>query len=190
VEGFAGLVNEALGIGIDNKEMGAGQMALRAAIVYLVTVAIVRMGKKRFMGKATAFDVILGIMLGSVVSRAITGNAPFLPTLAAAAVLLAMHWLMSGIALRAHWFGATVKGHAYPLVKDGTVDWKTMRHAHLTRHDLEEDLRRKGLTDLSQVAEAWLERNGDISIVKAKPPPEVIDVEVRDGVQTVRIRLG
>jgi hypothetical protein len=59
-------------------------MALRAVVVYVVTVIIVRLGKKRFMGKGTAFDVILGIMLGSIVSRAITGNAPFFPALAAA----------------------------------------------------------------------------------------------------------
>jgi hypothetical protein len=35
------------------------------------------------MGQGTAFGVILGTMLGSIVSRAITGNAPFLPALAA-----------------------------------------------------------------------------------------------------------
>jgi hypothetical protein len=32
-------------------------------------------GKKRFMGEATAFDM----MLGSIVSQAITGNAPLVP---------------------------------------------------------------------------------------------------------------
>src|SRR3954467_15198928 len=45
--------------------------------------------------RATAFDVILGIMLGSMVSRAIAGTAPFLPTLAASSTLLAVHWLFS-----------------------------------------------------------------------------------------------
>jgi uncharacterized membrane protein YcaP (DUF421 family) len=37
------------------------------------------------MGEATAFDVILGIMVGSIVSQAITGNAPLVPALAAIA---------------------------------------------------------------------------------------------------------
>jgi hypothetical protein len=35
------------------------------------------------MSKATAFDVIAAIMLGSIMSRAINGSAPFLPTLVA-----------------------------------------------------------------------------------------------------------
>jgi hypothetical protein len=38
-------------------------------------------GKKRFMGEATAFDMMLGVMVGSIVSRAITGNAPLGPAL-------------------------------------------------------------------------------------------------------------
>src|SRR5215218_7578653 len=70
---------------LDSKDLGAAQMALRAAVVYAAMVVVVRLGKKRFMGQATAFDVILDIMLGSVASRAITGNAPLGPALAAAA---------------------------------------------------------------------------------------------------------
>ncbi len=86
-----GMLRPALGLGLDSKELGPAQMALRAAVVYAAMVVVVRLGKKRFMGQATAFDVILGIMLGSVASRAITGNAPLGPALAAAGALLAMH---------------------------------------------------------------------------------------------------
>lgn len=96
-----------MGLGLESKDINVLQTGLRAAIVYLVTVLIVRLAKKRFMGQATAFDVILGIMIGSIVSRAVTGNAPLLPTLAATAVLLGMHWLFSGIAMRWHGFFAT-----------------------------------------------------------------------------------
>jgi hypothetical protein len=38
-------------------------------------------GKERFMGEATAFDMMLGIMVSSIVSWAITGNAPMDPAL-------------------------------------------------------------------------------------------------------------
>ncbi len=86
-------------LGLESEEVNVVQMALRAAIVYVAVVLMVRFLKKRFAGRATAF-VILGIMLGSIVSRAVTGNTPFLPALVAAAVLLGMHWLFSSIAMR------------------------------------------------------------------------------------------
>lgn len=49
-----------LGFGVESQDINSLQMALRAVVVYIVTVLIVRLGKKRFMGRATAFDVILG----------------------------------------------------------------------------------------------------------------------------------
>jgi len=185
-----GLLRFVLGIGLDNKEINALQMGLRAIIVYIVTVLMVRLAKKRFMGQATAFDVILGIMLGSIVSRAVTGNAPFLPALVAAAALLLMHWLFSGIAMRWHGFGGLIKGHSLPLVRNGQIDWEVMRTAHTTEHDLWEDLRGKGITDLKQVAEARLERSGQLSVTKAAQEPKLVEVNVAEGVQTVRIEIA
>jgi uncharacterized membrane protein YcaP (DUF421 family) len=111
------IVRAALGLGLESRDINVPQMGLRAAIVYVVTVLMVRVAKKRFMGRATAFDVILGVMIGSIVSRAVTGNAPFLPALTATAVLLAMHWLFSGIAMRWHGFGTVIKDKSRVLVR-------------------------------------------------------------------------
>jgi uncharacterized membrane protein YcaP (DUF421 family) len=185
-----GLLRLALGSGAEDRQITAAQMALRAVVVYAVTVVVVRLGKKRFMGQGTAFDTILGIMLGSIVSRAITGNAPFFPALAAAAVLVAMHWVLSGVASRWPGFGTTFKGRSRVLVRDGEVDWRAMRKAHMSERDLWEDLRGKGVARLEQVAEARLERSGELSVVQARREPRVVEVEVAGGVQTVRVELG
>jgi uncharacterized membrane protein YcaP (DUF421 family) len=107
-------------------------MALRAIIVYVVTLAIVRLGSKRLMGKATAFDVILGIMIGSVMSRGINGSAGLVPTLAGGAVLVALHGLFAVLAYRTSWFGDYVKGRPVLLVEDGRVRPEGMRAASLT----------------------------------------------------------
>ncbi|MBL0407651.1 DUF421 domain-containing protein [Microvirga aerilata] len=179
-----------LGLGLEGKDINFLQMALRAVVVYLVTVLIVRLGKKRFMGRATAFDVILGIMLGSIVSRGVTGNAPFFGALAASTVLLLMHWLFSDIALHWHGFGWLVKGRSVVLVRDGAVDEKVLRKVHVTEKDLWEDLRTKGISDLKQVAEARLERSGQLSVIKAKQEPKVVEVSVAEGVQKVRVEIG
>ena len=73
------LTRLALGLGDEAGEIGVAQMALRAVVVYAATVFMFRLGQNRFMGQGTAFDLILGIMPGSTVSRAITGTAPFFP---------------------------------------------------------------------------------------------------------------
>jgi uncharacterized membrane protein YcaP (DUF421 family) len=179
----------ALGLGLDAKELGAAHMALRAVVVYAVTLVFVRLAKKRFMGHATAFDVILGIMLGAIVSRAITGNAPFLPALAAGATLIAFHWVLSWASFRSHGFGNLVKGEARLLIRDGRPEREAMRRAHITEHDLDEDLRAEGLDDRGRVKEARLERSGKVSVVK-RAEPRVVEVRVEAGVQVVRVELA
>jgi uncharacterized membrane protein YcaP (DUF421 family) len=151
---------------------------------------MVRFDKRAFMGKATAFDVMLGIMVSSIAIRAITGNAPIVPALAATATLIALHSVLTAVAGRLHRFGEIIKGRPRVIVRDGHKDEAAMRIAHLTDRDLEEDLRRHGMTSLEGIAEARLERNGDISIIKSKREPKVITVAVVNGVHTVRIELA
>ena len=179
----------AFGAGGSSVHINAPQMALRAIVVYVATVLMVRLGKKRFMSRATAFDVILGIMLGSLVSRAIAGTAPFMPTLAASAALIGMHWLFSAGAVRSHRFGEAIKGRSRILVKDGRIEAEALRAAHMSDRDLWEELRSKSIADLNEVAEARLERSGSLSVIKAKREPKVIEIVVAEGVQTVRVEL-
>lgn len=165
------------------------QMMLRAALVYIIAIGMVRFGSKRFMGRNATFDLILGIMLGSVLSRGITGQSPFWPTMAAGAVLMVMHWLIAAVACRWNWFSPLVKGRARLLVNEGAVMEKAMRRSHLGKHDLEEAMRLTGVTSVKQVREAHLERNGNISIVTYPSKAKTVEVAVAAGVQTVRIEV-
>src|SRR5918998_5040155 len=92
--------SRALGLELEGKDLTAMHMALRAVVVFVLSIGMLKVGDKRFMGKSTAFDVFLGIVFGSTVSRAITGNAPFFQTLAAGLVLVLLHWLLAAAAFR------------------------------------------------------------------------------------------
>lgn len=180
-----------LGLGREVANVGALQMALRTIIIYAFTLAIVRLGSKRFLGRASAFDTIVGIMIGSVMSRAINGSAPFVPTLVAGVVFIAMHWLLAVLAFHLHWFGPFVKGNPVLLIKDGQIQEEGMRRGGITKHDLTEALRQHSKeSDPAKLKFAYLERNGSISIIPFKQEPRVVEVSVEDGVQTVRIELS
>lgn len=188
IENILEFISELMGFG--EEDLNALQMGTRVVIVYAVALFVVRIGEKRFLGENSAFDFILGIVLGSVISRSITGNAPFFPTLVAGFLLVALHWLFAAIAFRSHRFGTLVKGSHRVLVKDGEIQWDAMRKSHISENDLMEAVRSEGsVADLKKVKEARLERSGDISIIKASGEPKILEVKVEDGVQTVRMQL-
>jgi uncharacterized membrane protein YcaP (DUF421 family) len=160
-----------LALGADREAPGAAAMALRTVAVYAVTLLLVRVGSRRLLAKPSAFDVIVAIMVGSIMSRAINGAAPFGPTLAAGAVLLAMHWAFAVLALRMHWLSAGLKGTRIELVRDGEVLRDGMRRANITDDDLAEALRLQiHDDDLSRVRAAYMERSGAISVVPGRRP--------------------
>jgi uncharacterized membrane protein YcaP (DUF421 family) len=184
-------VEGLLGIGQDSMDLSIPNMALRAVVVYVAALAMVRIGEKRFFGKNTAFDLILGIIFGSIVSRAITGQSAFFPTLTAALMVILLHWFFAMVAFHVHPFALWIKGTSRVLVQEGEIQWDAMRKSHIGKHDLMTALRSEANIDtLDKVQEARLERSGDISVIKKGSEPKVLEISVADGVQTVRIQLG
>ena len=87
-------------------------------------------------------------------------------------------------------FGTLVKGSPRVLVEDGEVLWDAMRKSHISRDDLMEALRLQGrISDVGKVREARLERNGNISVLRTSDGPRILEVQVEEGVQTVRIQV-
>jgi uncharacterized membrane protein YcaP (DUF421 family) len=178
-------------IGVVPEDLTFWQMALRAAIIYITAITLVRLGDKRFMGKNTAFDVILGIILGSVLSRAITGNAGFFQTIGAGAILVGLHWTLSWLTFHFSSISAFIKGGDRKLVENGEIIWENMHKSHIGENDLMSALRTHGqVLDISEVKVAHFERNGDISVIRKAREPQIVEVAVQEGVQKVRIEIN
>lgn len=148
-----------------------GQMVLRAFVVFCFAVIIVRLGSTRFLSRNTPLDLILGIMLGSVLSRAITGQSSLFPTLAAGAVLVGLHSLFALFAAGSDLFGKWVKGSSSPLIENGEPLPGALLKNRVGTRDLREALRLNGhgTRSIDDIEEARLERNGEISLVMKEP---------------------
>lgn len=178
-------------VGKGGAELEIWQVLLRALIVYLVALVIIRLGKKRLLGGSSALDVILGVVIGSMFSRTIHSAVPFLGSIVAALLLVGLHGMFAYIAMRFKGFGSVVKGHSRQLARDGQLDPDAMRAHDITEEDLKEAMRLKlNSEDISQVESATLERNGSISFVTKKKEPRIVEIEVKEGVQRVRLEIS
>lgn len=161
------LLDTLLGLSLEAKDLGFGHMAARALVVFACGVILARVADRRMIGHNAGFDIVLMVVLGSVLSRGINGQAAFFPTLGASAVLVLLHHLVAMLALRWGWFSKLLKGAPRTLVRDGRIDRAELKRNKITDEDLDENLRLNGgVRDASEVAEARLERNGSVSVVK------------------------
>lgn len=101
-----------------------------------------------------------------MLSRGITGHASLSATTVSSAAIVATHGLFTSLGARSHFFGDMTKGHSVQLIEDSRLLADNMKRSHISEHDLLEAARLHGLSDLSKVAEAFKERNGDMSVVK------------------------
>src|SRR6266513_835297 len=156
-----------LGLSVEPRNLTFVQISLRGIIVFLATLAMVRLGHKRSLAHKTPFDAVLLVILASVLSRAINGSAAFFATIGGGVVLVLLHRLFAYFAYHSHRFGILVKGSPDTIVRDGECDVAMMRRNHVSMHDLDEDMRLDAhLDDLSKVRIARVERSGDISFIK------------------------
>jgi uncharacterized membrane protein YcaP (DUF421 family) len=142
------------------------QMVGRSLLIFGYLLALLRLAGVRPFSQSSPLNIVVSVVLGSVLSRALTGNAPLGPALAAAATLVAAHKLAAALAQRNPRFEWSVKGYETRLIRDGQLLADAMTRKHVTERDIMEALRSSTqLDELSRVEAAYLERSGRISFV-------------------------
>src|ERR1700746_2101568 len=149
---FSQLLHTSLGIGVEPKGLTFLQVSVRGVIVFIAALIMVRLSSKRSLAEKTAFDAVLVVIIGSMLARAINGSEAFFPTLGAGFVLVFLHRFFGIAAFYLHAFGVLCKGNPVVLVQDDTLQRKNMLWEHISKHDLEEDMRLDAKTeDLSKI---------------------------------------
>lgn len=161
------ILNSVLGIDLDPINLSPLQMSLRTILVYASGLMLVRLGQRRFLADQTAFDMVVGFMLGSLLGRSINGSAPLLESIVAGAVLVGVHWLISVSTYHSRLLGRLAKGEKdIILIEDGVIQSDTMRRQHLSNRDLLQSLRQNNILNPEEVKIAYLERNGRVSAIR------------------------
>jgi uncharacterized membrane protein YcaP (DUF421 family) len=156
-------------LGLNRHELEWQHMAARAVLIFIFALALVRIGGMRTFGKNAPFDVIVGIILGSVLSRALTGNAPFFPSMLASLLLVLLHRALATAVCYHSGLERLIKGEKMLLAKDGRSLEKNMKKNMISESDLNESLRGQGhIKSVAEVDEAYFETNGKISVIPKK----------------------
>lgn len=143
-----------------------GQECARAIVIFAYGLLLVRIAGRRIFGKWSALDIIVSIIVGSNLSRALTGSAPLVGTLVATTLLMALHWVLAQSAARWPRLSHLLEGRPILLAKDGRLDSKSLVTHAVTEADLREALRAHGLEEAGQVRQITLEPSGRLSVLR------------------------
>lgn len=140
------------------------QECARAVVVFFWGLLLVRVGGRRIFGRWGAIDIVVAIVVGSNLSRAVTGSAPFTGTLLATALMILLHWVLARLAARYGRFTFITEGDPVRLVSQGKPCKRTLQKHGVSTTDINEALRQNGIIRLEDVGDMTLEPSGKISV--------------------------
>ena len=145
------------------------EFVLRAVVVYVVLLAMIRISGKRTMGQFTPFDVLLIVLLGNAVQNSLLGaDQSLLGGLLLAAVLITINWIVGFVSARSRTAERVIEGEPIVLARDGQLFQRVLRRELVSENDFNEALRQNGELTMEDVALALLETDGRISVVPKK----------------------
>ena len=152
-------------IGPDGGGASALQMSARAMLLLLFGIACIRVAGRRTFSQSSPIDIIVAIVIGSNISRVMTGAGTFWPSLAATLVLALAHRLLALATMHWHGLGHLLKGMPTTVIENGRINERGMARHGISEADLLEGLRQEQVARPEDVALATLERSGQISVV-------------------------
>lgn len=141
-------------------------VAMRALILYMLLVIVLRLMGKRQVGQMQPFELVIAIMLAelAVIPMSDTG-IPLSNGVISILVLLAAERFLSLISLHSEKVRALICGTPTILIENGKPLPAAMQDQRININDLLEKLRGKEYPNLSDVAYAVLEPNGTLSVI-------------------------
>ena len=151
----------------EGRELNSLQMALRAVVVFFIAWLLLRISGRRSFGFRTPLDNVTAILLGAVLSRAVTGVSPFVPVVVACLCIVVLHRAMAWTIVRNKRILHFIEGDKILLYEKGNFIPGNMRRALVGEEDILQGLRKAGMTEqVQEMEKIFMERSGEISFVK------------------------
>jgi len=149
------------------------ELVLRGTLVYWLLFCIFRFVLRRDVGAVGIADILLLVIIADAAQNAMSGGYD---TFAEGAILVltivAWNWLLDMLSFRF----AAVRRFATPsrltLIRAGVPQRRNLRREYITMEELHEKLREQGIEKMADVKAAYLEGDGQISVIRNQKPGE------------------
>ncbi|RYY99117.1 MAG: DUF421 domain-containing protein [Chitinophagaceae bacterium] len=145
------------------------ELAARAAVMFLVSLLLLRVSGMRPFGRENTFDTVITFLIGGILSRGVVGATPFFSCIAGAIAILLLNRGLALLTSRGPWLEHLIKGGHLPLYRNGQFLPANMRRVSVTEKDIREQLRVQCQEDsFDGIAAAFVEKSGKISFVRKR----------------------
>ncbi|ETT82437.1 DUF421 domain-containing protein [Viridibacillus sp. FSL R5-0477] len=160
-------------------------IGFRTVFLYFVILIIFRLMGKREVGELSMIDLVIFVLIAEVAAFAIDDpQRKLFESVLPMIMLLVIQVVLSFITLKNKKIRDLIDGGPVTIIRDGVIMEKEMRRLRYNLNDLFQQLREQQVGSVQQVAYAFLEPSGNLSVfVKNEDTPVlpyIVDGEVQN----------
>jgi uncharacterized membrane protein YcaP (DUF421 family) len=158
-------------------EMSLLEILVRGTLTYLGLCLLLRFVLKRQTGQMSLSDLLVVALVAGVCRNPLVRDSYSVTDgLLVVATVLAWSFALDWLCYHSPWLHKLLHASPVPVIRDGRILDENLRGELMTEGQLRSKLRQNGVREPAEVEEAWIEGDGQVSVVKRsehKPdPPE------------------
>jgi len=143
------------------------ELIIRGTAMYLFLFLLFRVVVRRRVGAIGMADILILVIIADAAQNAMSGEYK---SITEGAILVgsimfwnvAIDWLNFRVPALRPW----LEPPPMLLIQNGRILHRNLRHEYVTEDELKAKLREKGVKEYSEVAEAHMESDGSVSVIK------------------------
>lgn len=155
---------------------------IRTFILYIFVTLGIRLMGKRQIGDMQPNELVVTLLISEIAAIPLQDTSqPILDGVVAIFVLVILEIIISVISMKSMFMRKIMNGKSAVIIKNGVIDQNVMRRVRMTVLDLVELLRGQNVFDISTVAFAVLEVNGELSVLlkSSEQPATAGDLKIK-----------
>jgi uncharacterized membrane protein YcaP (DUF421 family) len=159
------------------------EIVLRAGAIFLVIFVLLRAMGRRELAEVTAFELVILIVIGDIVQQGVTQED--MSVTGAVLAISTMALLAVGASVITAKFPRSrplLEGSPVVIMRDGRLFEKAMTQERITREEVHEAARKRGIRDLDEVEWLIVESDGKFSFITREQPSDGDEEPDQEGV--------
>lgn len=162
----------------------------RTIVLYVVLLIIFRLMGKREVGELSIIDLVIFVLIAEVAASAIEQrDAALWEAILPMFLLMVIQIASSTISLKSKRARDLIEGDPTIIIRNGEILETEMRQQRYNLDDLFQQLREQQIGGVSEIAYAFLEPSGNLSVFTKDGPKPVLPLVVDGEIQYDHLRL-
>ena len=154
-------------------------ISFRTILLYFIVLFVFRLMGKREVGELSLLDFAVYVLIAEVASLAIDNlDQPLLLHIVPIVLLFIIQYLNALFILKHKKMRDAIDGDPTIIIRDGVIVESEMRKQRYNLDDLFQQLREQGISSVQNIAYAFLEQSGKLSVFEKGKEPFILPLIV------------